>query len=63
MLLLDGESMLQWMTHHHLPLQLMREADGLWVVVDGSSDIVKGSGEGTFEALQDAIQKERERDE
>ncbi len=48
---MQAERLLDWMTHHHLPLSLFREEDGEWVVVDNSDETVKGSGETTFEAL------------
>lgn len=49
-----ADRLLDWMTHHHLPLSLFREEDGSWVLVDNSDETVKGSGETTFDALLDA---------
>ncbi len=46
-----ADRLLDWMTHHHLPLSLSREEDGGWVVVNNSDDTVKGSGASTFDAL------------
>lgn len=53
-ILRDPGFLLEWMTAHHLPLQLYREADedgGNWVVVDNSSNAVLGSGGCAHEAL------------
>ncbi len=52
----DAEKLLDWLTHNHLPLSIIREfADepgfGEWVVVDASNDTVKGSGETVLDAL------------
>lgn len=48
----DAERLLEWMTFHHLPLQLWREEEGgPWVVVDASSDRVLGSGGSAHDAL------------
>jgi hypothetical protein len=52
----EPEMLLDWMTHHEQPLQIMREhgedpSFGEWVVVDASDDTVKGSGETVLDAL------------
>lgn len=49
--------LLEKMTHHHLPLALMTEADDegkhlQWVLVDASSNTLLGSGETALEALR-----------
>ncbi|MCD1619177.1 hypothetical protein K7H20_13990 [Salipiger manganoxidans] len=49
----EAARLLDEMTHHHLPLQLWREADTeCWVLVDGSTRTVIGSGETAFDALR-----------
>lgn len=55
----DAGELLEWMTYHHLPLQLWCEADdGSWVVVDASSDRALGFGGSAEDALQAAYKKE-----
>lgn len=55
----NAEELLDWMTYHHLPLELFREEETqAWVVVDTSRGTVIGSGETTTLALQEARQKE-----
>lgn len=56
--LISAEALLGWMTHHHLPLQIFREEEGGWVVVDASNDTVMASGETVFDALKQAHSKE-----
>lgn len=48
----EVESLLDTMTQHHLPLQVYRERDGLWVLVDASTDYVLGSGETVLCAIR-----------
>lgn len=58
-ILLEPDYLLDWMTYHHLPLELFREEEtGLWVVVDASCGVVKGSGESCLDALVEARSKE-----
>ncbi|MBY6005413.1 Lar family restriction alleviation protein [Salipiger bermudensis] len=47
--------LLEWMTYHHLPLQLWQEDDGSWVIVDNSTGSVLGSGETAEIALRAAL--------
>lgn len=52
--LTDPGFLLEWMTGHYLPLHLFREADedgGNWVVVDASTNTVRGSGGTAHDAL------------
>lgn len=49
-----AEELLDWMTHHHLPIHIFREEDGCWVAVDASRDTVMGSGGTALEALATA---------
>lgn len=56
----SAETLLDWMTHHHLPLQVWRECDddgGSWVVVDASTDTVLASGGCARDALATAYRK------
>lgn len=56
---MQPESLLDWMTHHHLPLQLFREEEpGNWVICDASQGTVLGSGETCLLALAEARSKE-----
>lgn len=55
---MTASQLLSWMTYHHLPLQLWREDEGLWVVVDGSSNNVLGSGETAEYAIRTAHERE-----
>ncbi len=57
---MTAEQLLDWMTHHHLPLQIFHEEDGDWVVVDGSRSTVMASGETVLDALTSAHSMERE---
>lgn len=51
--------LLEWMSHHHLPLELFREEETqLWVVADASGGGVLASGETAFLALSEACVKE-----
>lgn len=59
---MTAEHLLDWMTHHHLPLQIFREEDGGWVVVDGSQSTVLASGETVLDALTFAHSKEGQGD-
>lgn len=55
----NGDELLDWMTYHHLPLELFREEETeLWVVVDTSVGHVLASGETTTEALAEAKAKQ-----
>lgn len=55
----DPGVLLEWMTRHHLPLELFREQETeLWVVVDTSQGQVLASGESTYSALNEAYDKE-----
>lgn len=54
----SSDELLDWMTYHHLPLHLFREEEGGWVVVDASTDEVKGSGATALWALVAAHEKE-----
>ena len=58
----NAERLLDWMDECHLPLQIFREEDGGWVVVDGSTDGVLASGETPLEALQRAWNRRRPED-
>lgn len=50
-----GNLLLDWMTHHHLPLQLWKEADtDTWVVVNNSNGTVLGSGPAAIDALAES---------
>lgn len=56
---ISGDELLDWMTFHHLPLELFREDETqAWVVVDRSTDVVLGSGETALDALSEANFKE-----
>ena len=55
----DAERLLDWLTDHHLPLQLWREASGGWVVSDGSNDAGLGYGATAHEALIAARQNQQ----
>jgi hypothetical protein len=55
---MTAAQLLEWMTHHHLPLQLWREEDGAWVIVDNSANHVLGSGETAEDAIRTAHQRE-----
>ncbi len=53
------DALLDWMTYHHLPLELFREEETeMWVVCDTSRGTVIGSGETTTDALAEARLKE-----
>lgn len=55
----DPGALLDWMTYHHLPLEMCREEESqLWVVVDTSASTVIGSGESCEDALFAARSKE-----
>ena len=56
----NAYELLEWMTHHHLPLHLLREDDGEWAVVDASSDTVLASAASAVEALAEAERTERD---
>ena len=53
-----AEVLLDWMTHHHLPLELLREDDGPWVLVDASTETVMGTGGDAQDALANAYSRE-----
>ncbi len=56
---IQPEALLDWMTHHHLPLELFREEETQsWVVADASGSGVVGSGETCLLALAEARSKE-----
>ncbi len=55
----NAYELLEWMTHHHLPLQLLREDEGEWAVVDASNNAVLASAESAVEALAEAERSER----
>ena len=51
----NGDTLLEWMSSHHLPLELFREEETeLWVVVDSSAGYVLASGETARGALAEA---------
>lgn len=58
-----ADDLLDWLTHHHLPLQVWREDEddgGSWVVVDASNNAVLASGGCAQSALAEAYRKSTE---
>lgn len=51
-MIVDGERLLDWMTHCHVPMCLQYTEDGLFELVDQSKDTVIASAAGAFDALK-----------